>query len=83
MEVASTIQPYEGEPRASDEDFDKTDQDGFSRVLFRLRLEQKTPVPECLVCCVCVLFPMAISMLRMGSFVDNILFLRKKRVSLL
>ena len=23
MEVASTVQPYEGEPRASNEDFDK------------------------------------------------------------
>ena len=57
--------------------------DGFSRAVFRSRLEEKTPVTECLVCCVCVLFSMMKSMLRMGSCVrfcwHNILFLRAKR----
>ena len=43
--------------------------DGFSRAVFRSRLEEKTPVTECLVCCVCVLFSMMKSMLRMGSCV--------------
>ena len=36
-----------------------TDKDGFSPVVFRLRLEQKIPVTVCLVCCVCVLFSKA------------------------
>ena len=49
----------------------KTDESGFSSTVFRSRLEQKTPVTEYLVCCVCVLFStaksMAKSMLRMGS----------------
>ena len=62
MEVESTVQPYEGEPRAANEDFDS---DCFSRAVFSSRLEQNTPVTERLVCCVCVLF----SMLRMGSYV--------------
>ena len=48
----------------------KTDRDGFSRAVFRSRLEQKTPVIERLVCYVCVLFSMAMSMLRMGSRVS-------------
>ena len=39
----------------------------ISSAVFRSRLEQKTPVTEYLVCCVCVLFSMAKSMLRMGS----------------
>ena len=63
MEVASTVQPYEGEPRASNEDFDKTDKDGFSPAVFKSRLEQKLPVNECLVCCVFVLFSMAKSIM--------------------
>ena len=45
----------------------KTDHDGFSLAVFRSRLEKKIPVTECLVCCVCVLFSMEKSMLRMGS----------------
>ena len=45
----------------------KTEKSGFSSAVFRSRLEQKTPVTEYLVCCVCVLFSMAKSMLRMGS----------------
>ena len=45
----------------------KTDKSGFFPAVFRSRLEQKTPVTEYLVCCVCVLFSMAKSMLRMGS----------------
>ena len=32
--------PFEGEPRASNEDFDE---DGFSPAVFRSRLEQKIP----------------------------------------
>ena len=48
----------------------KTDRDGFSLAVFRSRLEQKTPVIERLVCYVCVLFSMAMSMLRMGSCVS-------------
>ena len=48
----------------------KTDRDGFSRAVFRSRLEQKTPVIERLVCYACVLFSMAMSMLRMGSCVS-------------
>ena len=70
MEVWSTIQPYEGEPRESNEDFDQDWPSGFSRAVFRSRLEQKTPVIERLVCYVCVLFSMAMSMLRMGSCVS-------------
>ena len=34
----------------------KADKDGSSTAVFRSRLEQKSPVTECLVCCVCVLF---------------------------
>ena len=67
MEVASTVQPYEGEPRASKKISTKTDKGGFSPAVFRLILEQKTPVTEYLVFCVCVLFSMAKSMLRVGS----------------
>ena len=48
----------------------KTDRDGFSRAVFRSRSEQKNPVIERLVCYACVLFSMAMSMLRMGSCVS-------------
>ena len=44
MEVASTVQPFEEEARASNEDFDKDSQrneDGFSPAVLRSRLEQK------------------------------------------
>ena len=34
----------------------KADKDGSSTAVFRSRLEQKSPVTECLACCVCVLF---------------------------
>ena len=44
IEVASTVQPYEGEQRASSEYF--TDNDGFSLAVFRSRSEQKSPVTE-------------------------------------
>ena len=39
----STIQPYEEEPRASNENFQstKSDKDGFSPAVVRSRLEQK------------------------------------------
>ena len=58
--------PFEGEPRTSNEDFDE---DGFSPAVFRSRLEQKIPATEYLVCCRCVLFSLAKSMLKMGSCV--------------
>ena len=45
----------------------KTDKGGFSPAVFRSRLEQKTPFTEYFVFCVCVLFSMAKSMLRMSS----------------
>ena len=45
----------------------KTDKSGLSPAVFRSRLEQKIPVTKYLVCCVCVLFSVAKSMLRMGS----------------
>ena len=45
----------------------KIDKGGFSPAVFRSRLEQKTPFTEWLVCCVCVLFSMAKSMLRKSS----------------
>ena len=41
----------------------KTDQDGFSPAVFKSRLEQKLPFNECLVCCVCVLFSTAKSIM--------------------
>ena len=44
MEVASTVQPFEEEPRASNKDFDKDlqrDKDVFSPVVLRSRLERK------------------------------------------
>ena len=47
----------------------KTDKDAFLPALFRSRLEKKIPVTESVVGCVCVLFSMAKSMLRMGSCV--------------
>ena len=43
----------------------KTDKQGLSPAVSSSRLEQKTPVTECLVCCVCVLYSMAKSVLRM------------------
>ena len=45
----------------------KTDKGGFSPAVIRSRVEQKNPVTECQVRCVCVLFSMAKSMLIMGS----------------
>ena len=65
--VASTVQPYEGEPHASNEDFDEHWQRRCLACGFGSRLEQKTPVTEYLVCCVCFSFSMAKSMFRMGS----------------
>ena len=61
----------------------KTDKDGgFSRAVFRKRLEKDTSVSKFLVCCFCVLFSMAKSILRMGSCVrfcrHNISFLCTK-----
>ena len=47
----------------------KTEKDGFSLAVFRSRLEQKILVTECLVFCVCVLFSVAKSVLRIGSCV--------------
>ena len=73
MEVASTIQPYEGEPHQT-KISTHTDQDGFLCAVFRSRLEQKSPVTKCLVCFVFDLFPMSKSMLRMGSFLYLFVF---------
>ena len=50
MEVASTIQPYKGEPCASNEDFNEDWLRRFLHVVFRSSLEQKNPATECLVC---------------------------------
>ena len=44
----------------------------FLPAVFRSRLEQKSPVTECLVCCVCVLFPMKESMIRIDSWFVSI-----------
>ena len=70
MEVASTIQPYEGEPHQT-KISTHTDQDGFLCAVFRSRLEQKSLVAKCLVC---DLFPISKSMLRMGSFLYLFVF---------
>ena len=60
----------------------KTDKHGFSPAVSSSRLEQKTPVTEYLVSCVCVLYSMVKYVLRMGSCVrfccNNILFLLTK-----
>ena len=37
MEAASTVQPYEGEPRAWTKISTKTDKEGFSPAVFRSR----------------------------------------------
>ena len=67
MEVANTVKPHEGGLRASNEDFDE---DWLRRFLERgvqvKNRTKKTPVTECLVCYVCVLFSMAKSMLLNG-----------------
>ena len=41
----------------------KTDKDGFWPAVLKSRLEQKLPFHECLVCCACVLFSMAKSIM--------------------
>ena len=43
----------------------KADKHGLSPAVSSSRLKQKTPATECLVCCVCVLYSMAKSVLRM------------------
>ena len=73
MEVARTLQPYEGRT-VQTKISTHTDQDGFLCAVFRSRLEQKSPVTKCLVCFVCDLFPMSKSMLRMGSFLYLFVF---------
>ena len=50
----------------------KADKDGFCTAVITSRLEQKSPATECLVCCVCVLFSMKKSMIRMGSWFVSI-----------
>ena len=67
MEVASTVQPYEGGPRASNEYFDEDWQRRFFACGFQIKTRTKTPFTEYLVFFVCVLFSMAKSMLRMSS----------------
>ena len=44
----------------------------FLPAMFRSRLEQKSPVTQCLVCCVCVLFSMKESMIRIDSWFVSI-----------
>ena len=44
----------------------------FLPAVFRSRLEQKSPVTECLVCCVCVLFSMKESMIKIDSWFVSI-----------
>ena len=46
MEVASTVQPYEGEPRASNEDFDEDWQRRFLACGVQVKIRTKTPVTE-------------------------------------
>ena len=41
MEVASTVQPYEGEPRASNEDFDEDWQKRFLACSFQVKPRSK------------------------------------------
>ena len=62
MEVANTIQPHEGEPRAS-----KTV--SLVRCSGQDWNKKKTPVTKCSVYCICVLFSVAKLMERMGIFV--------------
>ena len=71
MEVARrTVQPYEGEQRASNEDFDEDWLRQFLACGVQIK-NKKTPITERSVCCVCVLFSTTKSMLRtrMGSCV--------------
>ena len=60
-----------------------TDKDGFSPAVFRSNSEQKSPVAECFIHCVCFLFSLAKSILAMGSCVcfcsHNLSFFRTKR----
>ena len=47
IEVASTVQPFEEDPRASNKGFDKDshrDKDSFTPVVLRSRLEKKVPL---------------------------------------
>ena len=59
-----------------------TDKDGFSPAVFRSNSEQKSPVTECFVHCVCFLFSLAKFILTMGSCVffcsHNLSFFRTK-----
>ena len=81
MEVASTVSPYEGEPHALNEDFDEDWLRRFLGCGVQVKIRTKT---EFLACCVCVLFSMARSIIRMGSCVrfccHNSLFLNSHYV---
>ena len=46
MEVASTVQPNEGEPRASHEDFDKHWQRRFLACGVQVKIRTKGPVTD-------------------------------------
>ena len=70
IDVATTVQPYEGESRAS-KDFDKDWQRRFLACDIQVKIEQKNLIIECLVFCFCVLFLIAKSMERMASFVRS------------
>ena len=85
IEVASAVQPYEGEPRASiaNEDVDGVWQSRFLTCGVQVKIRtKKLPLLNVCECCVCVMFSMAKSVFRIGSCTrvccHNILFLRAK-----
>ena len=70
IEVASAVQPYEGEPRASiaNEDVDGVWQSRFLACGVQVKIRtKKLPLLNVCECCVCVMFSMAKSMFRIGS----------------
>ena len=81
IEVASAVQPYEGELRASiaNEDVDGVWQSRFLACGVQVKIRtKKLPLLNVCECCVCVMFSMAKSMFRIGSCTrvccHNILF---------
>ena len=76
MEVASIVNLYKEEPHASNW------QTQFLACIVQVKNRTKTPVTECFVPSVCVLFPLAKSMQRMGTcvcfFCHNVWFFAKK-----
>lgn len=74
IELASTVETYDGQPSESNEDFDQDWPRRFLVCSVHVKIVTKTPMTECLC-----LFSVAKSMLRMGSCVrfcrHNILLL--------